>query len=111
MFSTSEGEALPVRTPENSCCTTSSVLIIFSSASSKMSSSAIMGEPSKLQEDCIGQTRDGRLGIPEFTLTLTPSPSPGERVRPSADLENIASYHGCIHRDLRLWRPHHSCFR
>src|SRR5437016_5767300 len=42
MFSTNDGEAFPVRTPENSCCTTSSVLIIFSSASSKISSSAII---------------------------------------------------------------------
>src|SRR6266699_5149749 len=42
MFSTSPGEALPVRTPANSCCTTSSVFIIFSSASSKMSSRVIM---------------------------------------------------------------------
>src|SRR5256885_1224011 len=42
MFSTRAGEALPVRTPANSCCTTSSVFIIFSSASNKMSSRVIV---------------------------------------------------------------------
>src|SRR4051812_41216785 len=41
MFSTNPGEALPVRTPENSLTTTSSVLAILSSASSKMSSTVI----------------------------------------------------------------------
>src|SRR5881394_3062163 len=41
MFSTNAGEALPVRTPENSWTTTSSVLIIFSSASSRISSTGI----------------------------------------------------------------------
>src|SRR3954465_8438601 len=44
MFSTREGEALPVRTPENSFCTTSSVFSIFSSASNRISSSAIRGK-------------------------------------------------------------------
>src|SRR5258708_5882763 len=44
MFSTSAGDAFPVRTPANSCCTTSSVLIIFSSASNKMSSRVIVDE-------------------------------------------------------------------
>src|SRR6266567_9490731 len=41
IFSTSAGEALPVRTPANPFTTTCSVLIIFSSASSKKSSNAI----------------------------------------------------------------------
>jgi hypothetical protein len=42
MFSTSDGEALPVRTLENSFTTTVTVFSIFSSAAINVSSIAIM---------------------------------------------------------------------
>ena len=61
MFSTSAGEALPVRTPANSFTTTCSVLLILSSASSKKSSSVIGAKVSKARRNCIEATYNSAI--------------------------------------------------